>query len=99
MNYLTTHQEHPMLFWRLRNVTKISDAKFVRYHLEPYLGGGSYENTRENEVGGIGSEAKIYHERKMSETANNLFFLRKINGPRTPKIFYATSDCFHLDQD
>jgi hypothetical protein len=32
----------------------ISDAKFVRCYVEPCLGGGSYENPRENQVGGIG---------------------------------------------
>jgi hypothetical protein len=32
---------------------RISDAKFVRYYLELFLGGGSCENPRENQVGGI----------------------------------------------
>jgi hypothetical protein len=53
MNYVTTLKEHLRLFWRLRNGTKVSDAKFIRRYLELFLGGGSYENPRENQVGGI----------------------------------------------
>jgi hypothetical protein len=53
MNYLTSLQEHLRLFCRLRNGTKISDAKFVRLYLEIFPGGGSYENPTENKVGGI----------------------------------------------
>jgi hypothetical protein len=53
MNYLMTLEEHLRLFCRLRKGTKISDAKFVSCYLELFLGGGSYENSRENEVGGI----------------------------------------------
>jgi hypothetical protein len=53
MNYLTTLKKHLKLFWRLRNGTKISDAKSVRCYLEQFIGGGSYESPRENQVGGI----------------------------------------------
>jgi hypothetical protein len=42
-----------MLFWRLRDGTKMSDAKFVRCYLELFLGGGSYGNPRETQVGGV----------------------------------------------
>jgi hypothetical protein len=41
------------LFSRLRNGTKISDAKFGKCYLELFLGEGSYENSRENQVGEI----------------------------------------------
>jgi hypothetical protein len=53
MNYLTTLFEHLRLFWSLRNSIKISDAKFVRCYLELFVGGGRYENARENWVSGI----------------------------------------------
>jgi hypothetical protein len=80
------------LFWRLRNGTKISDAKFVRSYLELFLGGGSYENPRENQVGGICVRARLYHEYKMSATT------AKQNGPRKPNMFYVTFDYSPLNQ-
>jgi hypothetical protein len=40
---------------------KLSAAKFVRSHLEVFLGGGSYENPGESQVGGIVSGARLCH--------------------------------------
>jgi hypothetical protein len=47
------HKVHLKLFRRVRNGTKISDAKFVGRFLELFLGWGSYENPREYQVGKI----------------------------------------------
>jgi hypothetical protein len=44
--------EHLRLPWRLRKRTFISDAKLVKCRLELLLVSLSYENPRENRVGG-----------------------------------------------
>jgi hypothetical protein len=49
----------------------------LRCYLELFLGGGSYENPQENEVGGICFRARLCHEHKMSATTNNFFFMKK----------------------
>jgi hypothetical protein len=89
--------KQPRLFWSLRNGTRILDAKFVRSYLELFLGRGSYENPRENQVGGICFGSSTVSEHKMSTTTIT-FSLRKTNGPRKPEIFCRQFDCFHLDQ-
>jgi hypothetical protein len=35
------------------NSKKLSETKFLKYDLQLFLGWGSYENPRENQVGGI----------------------------------------------
>jgi hypothetical protein len=45
-------KEHLRLFWHLRNGIKISDAK-CKVLFEVFLGWGSYENPRENQVFGF----------------------------------------------
>jgi hypothetical protein len=76
MNYLTTLWEHLRLFWRLRNGTKISDAKFVRCYPELFLGGGTKIPEKIKPVGFV-SGALLYHEHKMSATTDNFFFAKK----------------------
>jgi hypothetical protein len=78
------------------NGTQISDAKFVRCSLELFLGGGGYEKSQENQVGGICFRSPTYHVRKMSSTTKNS--LRKKNGTIKPEIFYKMFDCCHLNQ-
>jgi hypothetical protein len=45
--------KHLTLFWRSSNGTKLSDINFLKCYVELCLREGSYENIRENEVGGI----------------------------------------------
>jgi hypothetical protein len=51
MNYLMALRTHLRLFWRSRNGTKLSDAKFVSSYLELFLRVDSErKNPRENSV-------------------------------------------------
>jgi hypothetical protein len=88
MNYLTVLQEHVRLFWRLRNGTKISNAKSVRFYLKLFLGEGSYENPREIKSVGFVSGARLCHEREMSATTNNYFFVIKEWPEKARNILY-----------
>jgi hypothetical protein len=88
MNYLMTLWEHLRSFWRLRNGTKISDAKCVRCYLE--------QQSRGNQVGGI-----CFRSPTVSQVWARLlmnFSLRQNNGPRKPEMFYIKFDCYHLNQ-
>jgi hypothetical protein len=78
MDYLITLKEYLKLFWRLRKGTNISDVKFVRCYLELFLGGSSYKNSGENQVGvGFVSRIRLFHEIKLISTKNSLFFAMK----------------------
>jgi hypothetical protein len=80
--------KHLRLFWRLRNGTKISNAKFARCYLELFLGGSSYENLQENQVCGIFSGALLCHEHKMRATANNVFYAKKEWPDKARNVLY-----------
>jgi hypothetical protein len=73
---------------RLRNGTKISDAKSVRCYLELFLGGGSYENLRVNTSVGFVSGARLCHEHKMGESKNNFLFAKKEWPEKARNVLY-----------
>jgi hypothetical protein len=98
MNCLTMLFKHLTLFWCLRNGTKISDAKSLRCYLELFPGGGIYENTRENQVGGICFRTLTVSRAWDERNYDYSFSLRKRNGPRRPEMFYITFDCSQLNQ-
>jgi hypothetical protein len=86
--------EHLRLFQRLRNGTKIPDAKCEvlpravsgRRQLRKFLRKSSRWNLFPE------SDSQ---ERKTSAATNN-FSLWKKNGPKEPEVFYVTFDCYHL---
>jgi hypothetical protein len=75
--FLTTRYEDLRLFWRLRDGTKLSDAKLVRFHLALFLGGGSYEDPQKIESVVFVFGARLCHEHKTSATTNNFFLAKK----------------------
>jgi hypothetical protein len=77
------------LFWRLRNGTEISYAKFVRCISNYFWEGAATKIPEKIKSVGFVSGARLCHEHKMSETTNNFFFARK------PKMVYITFGCYH----
>jgi hypothetical protein len=73
----------------LRTGTKISDAKFVRCYLELFVGGGSYENARENKSVGFVSGARQCHAGvtsiRWAQLRITLFFCERRMARESPK--------------
>jgi hypothetical protein len=78
MNYLTKLWEHLTLFWRLKNGTKISDAKFVRCFLELFLEGAATEIPEKTKSVGFVPGERQCHEHKMSaaQLRTTIFFAK-----------------------
>jgi hypothetical protein len=91
MSYLKTLWELLRLFWRLRNGTETSDAKFVRCYLELFLGGGGAATKIPDEIKSVGfvSAARLCHEHKMSASTYNFFFAKKELPEKARNVLYS----------
>jgi hypothetical protein len=86
VDYLTTLKEHLRLFWRLSSGTKTQYANSLTCYLELFLGLGSYENLRENQVGWISTRNPtvlraegdgnydFFWEERMADKARNALY-------------------------
>jgi hypothetical protein len=74
------------------------DAKFVRCYPELFLGGGSYENPQEYQVGGIcfrrPTVSRAYDEHNYEE----LFPCEERMARESPKCSLFMFDCYQLNQ-
>jgi hypothetical protein len=76
------------LFSRLRNGTKISDAKSVWCCLELFLGGTATKIPEKIKSVGFVSGARLCHEHKMSATTNNVFLAKKDLTDKARNVLY-----------
>jgi hypothetical protein len=72
----------------LRNGTKISDVKFVRWYLELFMGGTSTRIPKKIKSVGFVFGARLCHEHKMSATTNNFFIAKKEWPEKVRNVLY-----------
>jgi hypothetical protein len=97
MTYLTTLKEHLVLFWRLRNGTKIRYAKIVRRYLEPFLECVAMKIPQKIKSVEFISELDCVTIIKLPQLRIT-FSLRKKNRPIKPEIYCITFDCCHFNK-
>jgi hypothetical protein len=76
-SFIQRRSKNIRIFWRLGNDTKIYNAKYVRLYLEMFLGGGSYENSPQNESVRFVSEAQLCREHQITATTSKISLRKK----------------------